>query len=79
MTLNPAQRESVEARDADILCLACAGAGKTRVLIESADGQDEWDTVGVSENIIIASYEALVDSIEYKLFLSRGGGKAGLS
>ena len=45
---------------------------KTRVLIESTDGQESWDTVGVSENIIAASYEALVDSIEYKLLRSRG-------
>ncbi|MCC6488766.1 MAG: citramalate synthase [Candidatus Hydrogenedentes bacterium] len=59
-----------------ILDAQSATKAKTRVLIESADGQGEWDTVGVSENIIIASYEALVDSIEYKLYLSRGGGKA---
>jgi len=41
----------------------------TRVLIESSDGTDHWGTVGVSENIIEASWEALVDSVEYKLFL----------
>ncbi|MBI4559678.1 MAG: citramalate synthase [Candidatus Hydrogenedentes bacterium] len=45
---------------------------KTRVLIESTDGEDSWDTVGVSENIISASYQALVDSIEYKLLRERG-------
>jgi 2-isopropylmalate synthase len=45
---------------------------KTRVLIESGDGERLWNTVGVSENIICASFEALLDSIEYKLFLSRG-------
>jgi 2-isopropylmalate synthase len=39
----------------------------TRVLIESQDSQDKWGTVGVSENIIQASWQALVDSIEYKL------------
>ncbi len=39
----------------------------TRVLIESTDGEDSWGTVGVSENIIEASWEALVDSIEYGL------------
>jgi len=43
-------------------------AATTRVLIESSDGQDSWGTVGVSENIIEASWEALVDSVEYKLF-----------
>ncbi|MBI4650116.1 citramalate synthase [Candidatus Desantisbacteria bacterium] len=46
-----------------------SGTGaKTRVLIESCDKEESWWTVGVSENIIEASWEALVDSIEYKLF-----------
>ena len=45
-----------------------ATAATTRVLIESSDGDDRWGTVGVSENIIEASWEALVDSVEYKLF-----------
>jgi 2-isopropylmalate synthase len=45
-----------------------ATAAKTRVIIESSDGRDTWGTVGVSENIIEASWEALVDSVEYKLF-----------
>lgn len=39
----------------------------TRVLLDSSDGVDYWGTVGVSENIIEASWEALVDSIEYGL------------
>jgi len=43
-------------------------AAKTRVLIESSDGESTWGTVGVSGNIIEASWEALVDSVEYKLF-----------
>jgi len=42
-------------------------AAQTRVLIESGDGRSEWGTVGVSENIIQASWQALVDSIDYKL------------
>lgn len=42
-------------------------AAKVRVLIESGDDEERWGTVGVSENIIEASYQALVDSIEYKL------------
>ncbi len=42
-------------------------AAKVRVLIESQDGKDAWGTVGVSENILEASWEALVDSIDYKL------------
>ena len=40
---------------------------KTRVLIESSDGRDAWYTVGVSENIVAASFEALTDSVEYLL------------
>ncbi|HRR06619.1 MAG TPA: citramalate synthase [Victivallales bacterium] len=43
-------------------------ASKIRVLIESSDGKESWGTVGVSENIIEASWEALVDSVEYQLF-----------
>jgi 2-isopropylmalate synthase len=37
----------------------------TRVLLDSSDGTDEWGSIGVSENIIEASWEALVDSLEY--------------
>ena len=42
-------------------------AARVRVLIESRDKDSIWGTVGVSENIIEASWKALVDSIEYKL------------
>jgi 2-isopropylmalate synthase len=42
-------------------------AAQTRVLIESGDGESKWGTVGVSENIIQASWQALVDAIDYKL------------
>ncbi len=48
-------------------------AAKTRVLIESSDGVRSWNTVGVSGNIIEASWEALVDGVEYKLFLDEEG------
>lgn len=41
-----------------------------RVLIESSDGEQSWSTVGVSENIIEASWQALVDSLNYKLMKS---------
>ena len=47
-----------------------AGRGtgsKVRVLIESGDQKDKWGTVGVSNNIMEASWQALADSIEYKL------------
>lgn len=40
---------------------------KVRVLIQSSDKKTEWGTVGVSENILEASWQALVDSISYKL------------
>ena len=40
---------------------------KTRVLVTSGDGDETWGTVGVADNIIEASWQALVDSIEYKL------------
>ncbi|MGK9368054.1 citramalate synthase [Melioribacter sp. Ez-97] len=43
-------------------------AAKVRVMIESSDGKDAWGTVGVSTNIIEASFKALSDSINYKLF-----------
>jgi len=43
-------------------------ASQVRVLIESADGEDHWGTVGVSDNIIEASWQALIDSIDYKLY-----------
>ncbi|MDD5073083.1 MAG: citramalate synthase [Candidatus Omnitrophica bacterium] len=46
-------------------------AAKVRVLIQSEDAKDSWWTIGVSENIIEASWNALVDSIEYKLLKDR--------
>jgi len=45
-----------------------ATAAITRVIIESTDGFHTWSTVGVSKDIIEASFKALTDSIEYKLF-----------
>jgi 2-isopropylmalate synthase len=48
----------------------------TRVMVESADGKgNRWSTVGLSENIVDASFEALTDSITYKLL--RDGAQAG--
>jgi len=52
-----------------------AGKGTTarvRVLVESGDKENRWGTVGVSENIIEASYQAIVDSVEYKLLKEEG-------
>ena len=42
-------------------------SARTRVLIESGDGAQIWGTVGVSDNIIDASWEALRESVEFKL------------
>ena len=44
-----------------------ATAAKVRVWIESTDGENSWSTVGVSTNVINASWKALVDSVEYML------------
>jgi len=52
-------------------------AAKTRVLIESGDEHEFWGTVGVSENIIEASWEALVDSVEYVLYEKRSADDEG--
>lgn len=46
-------------------------ASQVRVLIESGDHKETWGTIGVSENIIEASWQALADSIEYKLLQER--------
>ncbi len=54
-----------------------ATASRVRVLIESSDGDSNWATMGVSSDVIEASYLALVDSFEYKLIkdLERKFGK----
>jgi len=48
-----------------------ATAAKTRVLIETSDGTAEWGTVGVNSNIVEASLQALVDSLEFALVRHR--------
>jgi 2-isopropylmalate synthase len=50
-----------------VLAAAKGTAAGVRVLIESGDGKMKWGTVGVSEDVVEASYQALLDSIEYKL------------
>ncbi|MCH9652975.1 MAG: citramalate synthase [Planctomycetes bacterium] len=47
-------------------------AARVRVVIESKDEQHVWSSIGVSENIIEASWLALVDSVEYKLYKDEG-------
>lgn len=54
-----------------ILDTGTGTAAKTRVLIQSTDGKEYWGTVGVHDNIIEASLQALVDSVEYALLKSR--------
>jgi len=51
-------------------------AAKVRVLIESSDGRERWGTVGVSTNIIEASWIALIDSLMYKLMKDGRGAPA---
>jgi 2-isopropylmalate synthase len=46
----------------------------TRVLLDTTDGQDTWGAIGVSENIIEASWEALVDSLEAGMLPARTRG-----
>jgi 2-isopropylmalate synthase len=47
-------------------------AARVRVVIEWRDGNDTWGTVGVSENVVEASWLALADAIEYKILKDRG-------
>jgi 2-isopropylmalate synthase len=64
------QLESLELLDYKVRVLG-GGEGTestVRVLIESGDAESKWGTVGVSRNVIEASWQALVDSIEYKLY-----------
>lgn len=68
------QLQNVQLHDYKVRVLE-AGKGtsaKVRVLIESGDEKNRWGTVGMSENIIEASWQALVDSIEYKLLREEG-------
>ena len=57
-----------------VLDSTSATEARVRVLIESTDGKDVWTTIGVSTDIIDASWKSLVDSIEYKLFKDRING-----
>jgi 2-isopropylmalate synthase len=67
--------EEVRLLDYKVRVLASGeGTGAVvRVLIESGDGRDRWGTVGVSENVIEASWQALADSMDYKLYHARRG------
>jgi 2-isopropylmalate synthase len=63
------QLKKVQLEDYKVRILdSTAGTGaRTRVLIESTDGKEDWGTVGVHDNIIEASVQALSDSFEYRL------------
>ncbi len=63
------QLEKIELKDYKVRIIDAkkGTAAVTRVLIESSDSKDSWGTIGVHENIIEASWEALVDSVEFGL------------
>lgn len=73
--------EKVELRDFKVRILQSEKGvdAMTRVFIESTDGETIWGTVGASDNIVAASLEALLDSLEYKLLKDKRGkeGKKG--
>ncbi len=62
--------QEVELHDFKVRVLGSDGGvgAVVRVLIESGDAHDRWGTVGVSHNLIEASWQALVDSLDYKLY-----------
>ena len=60
-----------------VLNADAATAARVRVLIQSTDGTRTWGTVGVSENVVEASWQALVDSLEYVLLRDSVSGGAG--
>jgi 2-isopropylmalate synthase len=54
-----------------VLTTQQATRATVRVLIESTDGVNKWGTVGVSANMVDASYQALADAVQYKLMLDK--------
>jgi 2-isopropylmalate synthase len=54
-----------------------ATGATTRVLLDATDGRDTWGAIGVHENVIEASWDALVDSLEAGMIPRRAGGRAG--
>jgi 2-isopropylmalate synthase len=64
---------SVELTDYKVRVLAGdqGTGGKVRVMIQQTDGEENWTTIGVSENILEASYHALADGVRYKLIKDR--------
>lgn len=72
-----AEIESLELTDYKVRILNGGTGAVTRVLIESMDRRtnQRWSTIGVSENIVDASFQALVDSITYKLLRGAAAGE----
>ena len=68
--------ESIRVHDYKVRVLSSTEgtAALVRVLIEAGDDERRWTTVGVSHNVIEASWQALVDSVDYKLHRSRRSG-----
>jgi 2-isopropylmalate synthase len=60
-----------------ILDEAMGTGAVTRVLIDASDGHEVWGSIGVSENVIAASWDALVDSLEYGMQPGRRGAPSG--
>ncbi|MCK5472304.1 citramalate synthase [Candidatus Gracilibacteria bacterium] len=70
------QIKNIELKDYKVRILDsdAATAAKTRVLVESSNGMENWSTVGCSENIIEASWQALTDSLEYAIWKTKRAG-----
>jgi len=64
---------AVELTDYKVRVLETGGGtgARVRVMIQQTDGEESWSTVGVSENILEASYKALADGVRYKLIRAR--------
>lgn len=69
------QLKEIELRDYKVRILDSRNGAnaRTRVFIESGDGHEIWGTVGVSDNVIDASWEALTDAANYKLTQAKAG------
>jgi len=59
-----------------VLDASSGTAARVRVMVQQTDGTDSWTTVGVSENILEASYRALADGVRYKLLKDRAAAPA---
>ena len=67
------ERTGAKAAGSGLMAGVGGTGAKVRVLIESGDEHERWGTVGVSHNVIEASWQALVDSMDYKLYKERRG------